>query len=115
MKLNLILLTCLIILSGLFSLTVFGQDLKATAFEIRGEGTEYYGGKLYVAINGKKRKIAEQAKGKNRMLAIAPRIFLEAVVKTAKQLPTAKKVEVCEVGGTFFAFDIKPQIPKCQR
>lgn len=51
---------------------------------------------------------------KKKMLSIAPKMFLEAVEKTAKQFATVKKVEICEVGGTTFAFDVTPQIPKCQ-
>jgi hypothetical protein len=47
------------------------------------------------------------------MLSFAPKMFLEAVERTAKQFPNVKTVKICEVGGTPFAFDATPQIPKC--
>src|SRR5688500_5249714 len=57
MKRKLFLLTGLIIL-GFFSITIFGQ--KAVAFEIENSG-EYYGGRLVITVNGKRKMIAEQA------------------------------------------------------
>jgi hypothetical protein len=54
-----------------------------------------------------------QGSGKRAMPKFAGQMFLEAVEKTARQFPTVKKVEICEVGGTTFAFDLTPQIPKC--
>lgn len=59
MKRNIILSTCLIILGGLFTLSVFGQ--KAIAFEIKTGEYGVYGGNLIIKINGKKRKIADAA------------------------------------------------------
>lgn len=60
MKRNLILLTFLIILSGLFSLSVFGQKLRATAFQIK-KTTEYSGGELFITVGGKQKKIDNAA------------------------------------------------------
>ena len=57
MKRNLFLLTGFIIL-GFFSIPIFGQ--KAVSFEIENSG-EYYGGKLFITVNGKQKQIAEQA------------------------------------------------------
>jgi hypothetical protein len=57
MKQNLLFLTGLIIL-GFFSIPIFGQ--KAVSFEIENSG-EYYGGKLFITVNGKQKMIAEQA------------------------------------------------------
>lgn len=53
----------------LLSLTIggfsaFAQSPKATAFEIKGseaESAAYYGGELYITVDGKQKKIAEQA------------------------------------------------------
>jgi hypothetical protein len=54
-----------------------------------------------------------QPEEKRKMLSFAPKMFLEAVERTAKQFPNVKTVKICEVGGTTFAFDAAPQIPKC--
>ncbi len=54
-----------------------------------------------------------QPKVKKEMPLFAPKMFLESVEKTAKQFSTVKKVEICELGGISNAFDITPQIPKC--
>ena len=87
------------------------QDDKNSGFESAVFGMKFEG---VVLRNGVALIKFSQPKVKNKMPAVAPRIFLEAIEKTAKQFPTVKKVELCEVGGTTFAFDIKPQIPKCQ-
>ena len=44
----------------IFSLTVFGQ--QATKVEITEDDSPYDGGKLYLTVGGKKRKIADNAK-----------------------------------------------------
>jgi hypothetical protein len=54
-----------------------------------------------------------QPEEKVKLLSFAGKMFLEAVERTAKQFPTVKTVKICEVGGTTFAFNITPQIPKC--
>jgi len=55
-----------------------------------------------------------QPKTKKSMPSFAPKMFLEAVEKTAKQFSSVKEVKICEVGGTDYAFEVNPQIPKCQ-
>lgn len=60
MKRNLIFLNCLLIISGLFALSVFGQNLRATAFQIKKPG-EYSGGDLSITVGGKKKKIYDAA------------------------------------------------------
>lgn len=58
MKRNLFLLTGLII-SGFFSISIFGQ--KADSFEIKVGDSEYYGGQLFITVDGRQKMIAEQA------------------------------------------------------
>lgn len=60
MKRNLFFLTFLLIVSGLFSLSVFGQNLRATAFQIK-KTSVVYGGKLFITVGGKQRKIDDAA------------------------------------------------------
>ncbi len=55
-----------------------------------------------------------QPKAKKSMPSFAPKMFLEAVEKTAKRFTSVKDVKICEVGGTGYAFEVTPQIPKCQ-
>lgn len=60
MKRNLFYLTFLLVVSGLFSLSVVGQNLRATAFQIK-KISEVYGGKLFITVGGKQRKIYDAA------------------------------------------------------
>lgn len=60
MKRNLIFLICLLVGSGLFALSVFGQNLRATAFQIK-KTTDYSGGDLFITVVGKKKKIYDVA------------------------------------------------------
>lgn len=60
MKRNLIFLTCLSVISGLFALSIFGQNLRATAFQIK-KTAEYSGGDLFITVGGKKKKIYDAA------------------------------------------------------
>ena len=60
MKRNLIFLTILMTVGGLFSLSVSGQNLRATAFRIEKQN-EVYGGRLFITIGGKQRKIYDSA------------------------------------------------------
>jgi spore germination protein GerM len=41
-------------------------------------------------------------------------IFLEAILKTAKQFPTVKKVEVCAIGETLIDAQLEQQFPRCK-
>ncbi len=60
MKQYITFLIYLIILSGLFSLSVFGQNRQATAFQIK-KTEAVFGGNLIVTIGGKQRKIYDAA------------------------------------------------------
>ncbi len=60
MKQILFYLLTITFLCGIITTSAFAQALRATTFEVEGSG-EYYGGKLYITINGKQKMIAEQA------------------------------------------------------
>ena len=60
MKQILFYLLTITFLCGIITTSAFAQALRATAFEVEGSG-EYYGGKLYITVNGKQKMIAEQA------------------------------------------------------
>lgn len=88
----------------------------ATDYEIKdGWESAVFGMKFKGVIlkNGVATIKFSQPKEKRQMPDFAGKMFLEAVNGTAKQFPTVKKVEICEVGGATNAFDITPQIPKC--
>lgn len=61
MKRTLLYLFAVTIISGIISISAFSQDLRAASFEIKGGTSEYYGGKLYITINGQQKMVAEQA------------------------------------------------------
>lgn len=60
MKLKLMYFLQTAIILSLFSLTLAAQTQKATAYDIKKE-SEYFGGVLFITVNGKQQKIAEQA------------------------------------------------------
>lgn len=60
MKLKLIYFLQTAIILSLFSFTLVAQNQKATAYEVKKE-SEYSGGILFITVNGKQQKIAEQA------------------------------------------------------
>ena len=60
MRRNLIFLTLLMIASGIFSLSGFGQNLRAADFQIK-KTTEYSGGALFITVGGKQKKIYDAA------------------------------------------------------
>jgi hypothetical protein len=93
--------------------TLFGpvsEDDKKGGWESAVFGMKFEG---VVLKNGVATVKFSQAREKRAMPKFAGQMFLEAVEKTARQFPTVKRVEICEVGGTTFAFDLTPQIPKC--
>ena len=52
------------ILVGVYSISIIAQDLRATAFEVKKSDenySEYFGGKLFITVNGQQKMIAEQA------------------------------------------------------
>lgn len=60
MKLKLFYLLQTAFFVSVFSIPLIAQHQKATAFEIKKEG-EYFGGELFITVNGKQQKIAAQA------------------------------------------------------
>lgn len=63
MKLKITFFISILVLIGLFSLSLAAQDVRITSFEVkeRNPGSEYLGGKLYITVNGQQKMIAESA------------------------------------------------------
>ena len=60
MKRNLFYLIAITMFSGLFSLSIFGQT--ASKLEFKKDESSFSGGKLYIKVGGKKRKIYHNAR-----------------------------------------------------